>query len=107
MTTSPAPRSPANTFVQRITINPDGRTDKQTAKARIDTLTTAVRSVDRDRPITLGEIPWSEVFKGAESLFHESDVGGAPDFVGIHIYSQAHRARRIPRRAARLLDRQG
>jgi hypothetical protein len=73
-------------FVQRITNNADGRPDREIAKAWIERLTTAIRTVDDRHMITVGVIPWAQVFKGARPLFHAPDVGGTLDFVSVHLY---------------------
>ena len=39
--------------------------------------------------ITVGEIPWAQVFKGAKPLFESPRVGGPLDFVSVHFYPKA------------------
>ncbi|APW60702.1 cellulase family glycosylhydrolase [Paludisphaera borealis] len=73
-------------FVQRLTIDAHGRSDREIAKAWVDRLTTAVRSVDDRHMITVGVIPWAQVFKGAKPLFYSPEVGGPLDFVSVHFY---------------------
>ena len=73
-------------FVQRITLDLCGRSDKEVAKAWVEKLTGAIRSVDRRHLITVGVIPWAQVFKGAKPLFNSPEVGGPLDFVSIHFY---------------------
>ena len=73
-------------FVQRITVNAGGRSDKEIAKAWVEKLTAAIRSVDDRHLITVGVIPWAQVFKGAKPLFHSPEVGASLDFVSIHFY---------------------
>ncbi|MBX6312146.1 MAG: cellulase family glycosylhydrolase [Isosphaeraceae bacterium] len=73
-------------FVQRITLDLAGRTDKEVARAWIKTLTDAIREVDDRHMITIGVIPWAQTFKGAKPLFHAPDVGGPLDFVSVHFY---------------------
>jgi hypothetical protein len=73
-------------YVQRITIDPRGRTDKEIAKAWVGRLTAAIRSVDDQHMITVGVIPWAQVFKGAKPLFYSPEVGGPLDFVSVHFY---------------------
>jgi hypothetical protein len=76
-------------FVQRITIDARGRTDKEIARAWVAKLTNAIRSVD-DRPmITVGVIPWAQVFKGAKPLFYAPEVCGTLDFVSVHFYPKS------------------
>lgn len=73
-------------FVQRITIDVGDRSDKQIARAWVERLTTAIRAVDGRHLITVGEIPWAFVFKGAKPLFHDPAVGNPLDFVSVHVY---------------------
>jgi hypothetical protein len=76
-------------FVQRITLDARGRTDREIARAWVERLTTAIRRVD-DRPmITVGVIPWAQVFKGAQPLFYAPEVRGMLDFVSVHFYPKA------------------
>ncbi len=73
-------------FVQRITTDAAGRSDKEIAKAWVEKLTGAIRTVDDRHLITVGVIPWAQVFKGAKPLFHSPEVGASLDFVSIHFY---------------------
>jgi hypothetical protein len=73
-------------FVQRLTIDARGRTDREIAKAWVERLTTAIRSVDDRHMITVGVIPWAQAFPGAKPLFYSPEVGGPLDFVSIHLY---------------------
>jgi hypothetical protein len=76
-------------FVQRITTDARGRTDKEIARAWVERLTTAIRSVDDRHMITVGVIPWAQVFKGAQPLFYAPEVRGPLDFVCVHFYPKA------------------
>jgi len=76
-------------YVQRITLDARGRSDKEIARAWVETLTTAIRSVDDGHMITVGVIPWAQVFKGARPLFYSPEVGGPLDFVSVHFYPKA------------------
>lgn len=73
-------------YVQRLTIDPRGRTDKEIARAWVAQLAAAIRSVDDRHMITVGVIPWAQVFKGAKPLFYAPDVCGPLDFVSVHFY---------------------
>jgi len=73
-------------FVQRITLDAKGRSSHEIAKAWIERLTSAIRSVDDRHMITVGVIPWAQVFKGAKPLFHDPEVGASLDFVSVHFY---------------------
>ena len=76
-------------FVQRITTDARGRTDQEIARDWVAKLAAAIRSVD-DRPmITVGVIPWAQVFKGAKPLFYAPEVCGPLDFVSVHFYPKA------------------
>ncbi len=73
-------------FVQRITIDPRGRTDMEIAQAWVAKLAAAIREVDQRHMITVGVIPWAQVFKGAKPLFYSPEVGKPLDFVSVHFY---------------------
>ncbi len=76
-------------YVQRITTDLKGRTDKEVARAWVETLTGAIRSVDGKTMITVGVIPWAQVFKGAKPLFYAPEVCQTLDFVSVHFYPKA------------------
>jgi Cellulase (glycosyl hydrolase family 5) len=76
-------------FVQRITTDMRGRTDKEIARAWVTKLAAAIRSVDDRHMITVGVIPWAQVFKGAKPLFYAPEVCGPLDFVSVHFYPKA------------------
>ena len=82
----PGPPLGGKYYIQRITLDRRGRTDKEVAAAWVRKLTGAIRSVDRRHLITVGVIPWAQVFKGAKPLFHSPEVGGPLDFVAVHFY---------------------
>ncbi len=73
-------------FVQRLTLEPGGRTKIEIAKAWVDTLTAAIRAEDGGHLITVGVIPWAQVWPGAKPVFYAPEVRGALDFVSIHLY---------------------
>ena len=75
--------------MQRITTDARGRTDQEIARAWVEKLTTAIRSVDNRPMITVGVIPWAQVFKGAKPLFYAPEVCGTLDFVSVHFYPKA------------------
>jgi len=76
-------------YVQRITTDLRGRTDREVARDWVGKLAAAVRSVDDRAMITVGVIPWAQVFKGAEPLFYAPEVCGPLDFVSVHLYPKA------------------
>jgi len=73
-------------FVQRLTLDPGKRTNQQIAKAWVAKLTSAIREVDPKHMITVGVIPWAQIFKGAKPLFYDPEVGGPLDFTSVHFY---------------------
>ncbi len=75
-----------NYFVQRIAIDLKGRTQQEIARQWVARLAGAIRSVDRRTLITVGVIPWAQVFKGAKPLFYAPEVRGPLDFVSVHFY---------------------
>ncbi len=76
-------------FVQRITRDMAGRTREEVAKQWVKKLTTAIRKVDDGHMITVGVIPWAQVFKGAKPIFYAPGVGDPLDFVSVHLYPKA------------------
>lgn len=86
---TPGPPLGGKYFVQRIATEMKGRTDREVARAWVERLTTAIRSVDDRTMITVGVIPWAQVFKGAKPLFYAPEVCGPLDFVSIHLYPKA------------------
>jgi len=73
-------------FVQRLTLTPGQRTPIEIAKAWVDKLTAAIRAEDRGHLITVGVIPWAQVWPGAKPIFYSPEVRGALDFASIHLY---------------------
>jgi hypothetical protein len=77
-------------FVQRLTTDMRGRTDREVGKAWIAALTTAIRTVDRRHLITVGVVPWEETFgPGAKSAFRDPEVSAPLDFLCVHYYPRA------------------
>ncbi len=73
-------------FVQRLTLEPGKRSQIEIAKAWADKLTAAIRAEDKKHLITVGVIPWAQVWPGAKPVFYSPEVRGAFDFVSIHLY---------------------
>jgi hypothetical protein len=73
-------------FVQRITLDLAGRTQKEVAKAWIDRLVTAIRKHDKRHMITAGVIPWVHTFPKAKPLFYSNEVSANLDFASVHFY---------------------
>jgi hypothetical protein len=76
-------------FVQRLTLDPAGRTNHEIAKAWVAKLCGAIREVDEQHLITVGVIPWALVFRGAKPLFYDPEVGEPLDFASVHFYPKA------------------
>lgn len=73
-------------FVQRLTLEPGKRTPIEIAKAWAEWLTAAIRAEDSRHLITVGAIPWAQVWPGAKPVFYSPEVSPAFDFVSIHLY---------------------
>ncbi len=58
----PGPALGGKYYVQRISTNARGRTDKEIAGAWVKYLCSAIRSIDTTHMITVGVIPWAQVF---------------------------------------------
>lgn len=75
-------------FVQRITLDPAGRTRPEIAKTWIETLAAAVRAKDREALVTVGLVDWSLDRPGLSSGFVPEKVCEKLDFVCVHLYPQ-------------------
>jgi hypothetical protein len=75
-------------FVQRLTLNLAGRTQRQVAKAWVERLVPAIRKHDRRHLITVGVIPWSMVWPGAQSILYAPEISTNLDFVSVHFYPE-------------------
>ena len=73
-------------FVQRISLDLEGRSRHQVARAWVDKLTLSIRKQDPKHLITVGVIPWALPFPGATPLFYSPEVGAHLDFVSVHFY---------------------
>ena len=73
-------------FVQRLTLDLNGRTREEVARDWVKAMTDAIREVDKAHMITVGVIPWAHVFPGAKPLFYAPTVCGPLDFVSVHFY---------------------
>lgn len=76
-------------FVQRISLDLKQRSRQEVAAEWVRQMTSAIRSVDRKRLITVGVIPWVFVFGGGKPFFYAPETGGPLDFVSIHFYPEA------------------
>jgi len=75
-------------FVQRIALDLAGRTREQVAAAWVAKLVGTIRAHDAGGMITVGVIPWAQVFPKARPLFYAKRVGGRLDFVSVHFYPE-------------------
>ncbi|HEX3717753.1 MAG TPA: cellulase family glycosylhydrolase [Verrucomicrobiae bacterium] len=73
-------------YVQRLTLDSAGRSDKQIAKAWVDKMTGTIRKYDKDHLITVGAIPWALPWPNAKPLFYSPEVSKNLDFVSVHFY---------------------
>lgn len=76
-------------FVQRLTLDFAGRTQKQIAKAWVDTMAAAIRKHDRQHLLTIGVIPWALTWPNAKPLFYSKEVSKNLDFVSVHFYPKS------------------
>ena len=73
-------------YVQYLTRTPDGRDGHTIAKAWVDTLADAIRTVDTRHLVTVGVIPWATVWPDAKPVFYNPVVAEKLDFASVHFY---------------------
>jgi len=73
-------------FVQRLTLDFAGRTEKQIAEAWVNQLVAAIRKHDRQHLATVGAIPWAMTWTNAKPLIYSPEVSKNLDFVSLHFY---------------------
>jgi hypothetical protein len=73
-------------FVQYISLDLEGRTREQVARAWVEKLAAAIRKHDDRHMITVGVIPWALTFPGAKPIFYSEEAGAALDFTSVHFY---------------------
>jgi hypothetical protein len=73
-------------FVQRLSLDLDGRTREQVAEAWVNKMVDAIRQHDQQHLVTVGVIPWVFAFGGGKPLFYSPTVGKRLDFVSVHFY---------------------
>lgn len=76
-------------FVQRINLSLAGRSKDAVASAWLRRMIDPIRQADDKTMITVGEIPWAQVFPGAKSPFHSCEAGKLLDFVSVHFYPKS------------------
>jgi hypothetical protein len=70
-------------FVQRLTRNNAGRSQVEIARGWVEMLTRAIRAEDSSRLITVGVIPWAQVWPGAKPVFYVRPAGRT--FSGVQV----------------------
>jgi hypothetical protein len=74
-------------YAQRLTTDMRGRTEQEIARAWIAKLTSGIRAVDNRHMLTVGVIPFEQLFgKAARPTFRAPDVCAPLDFVSVHFY---------------------
>lgn len=73
-------------FVQRLTLDPTGRSALEIAEAWVKQMVTTIRRQDQRHLITVGAIPWAATWPGAKPLFYSKEVSRHLDFVSLHLY---------------------
>jgi hypothetical protein len=73
-------------FVQRLTLDFAGRSEKQIARAWVEKMAAAVRKHDPQHLLTVGAIPWALTWPAAQPLFYSKEVSSNLDFVSLHFY---------------------
>ena len=73
-------------FVQRIAKDMKGRTQAQIASAWVKKMTQAIREADPDALITVGIIPWAQIWPAAKPIFYAPEAAQHLDFVSAHFY---------------------
>jgi len=73
-------------FVQRIAKEIKGRTQVEIAAAWVKQMTQAIRKADADTLITVGVIPWAQIWPNAKPIFYAPGAAKHLDFVSVHFY---------------------
>lgn len=73
-------------FVQRLTLDLNGRTREEVAEEWVNQMVAAIRRHDKRHMVTVGVIPWVFVFGAGKPLFYSPEVGKRLDFVSVHFY---------------------
>lgn len=73
-------------FVQRISKDPAARKSEEIAEAWVGKMAGAIRKHDRNGLVTVGVIPWAQVWPNAKPLFYAPNVARHLDFVSVHFY---------------------
>ena len=78
-------------FVQRIAKELKGRSQGEIAAAWVKQMVAAIREVDRDALLTVGVIPWAQIWPTAKPVFYAPDAARHLDFVSVHFYPRKDR----------------
>jgi hypothetical protein len=78
-------------FVQRISHAADGRPAADIAAAWVRLLVESIRTVDPHTLVTVGVIPWAQVWPNAKPVFYAPAARRHLDFVSVHFYPRAGR----------------
>ena len=73
-------------FVQRISLDLEGRRRELVAAAWVDRLAAAIRKNDKRHMITLGIIPWKYEFPQSDLIFYSKEASENLDFTSVHFY---------------------
>jgi hypothetical protein len=73
-------------FVQRLTLDPKGRSAQEIAAAWVKRMTGAIREQDDKHLTTVGVIPWAMVWPNAKPVFYAPEVAKHLDFTSVHFY---------------------
>lgn len=76
-------------FVQRISHDLAGRSREAIAEAWVRKMVKAIRKHDTEHWVTVGVIPWAQVFSGAKPVFYSPEVARHLDFVSVHFYPKS------------------
>lgn len=76
-------------FVQRLSLDLEGRTREEVARAWVSKMVASIRKVDTKHLITVGVIPWVHVFGAGKPFFYSPEVGEGLDFVSVHFYPES------------------
>lgn len=73
-------------FVQRLTLDFQGRKPAEIAAAWAKQMLTAIRQHDPQHLITVGAIPWAMTWTNAKPIIYSPEVSKHLDFVSVHFY---------------------
>ena len=80
-------------FVQRIANQLGKRAQAEIAAAWVAQMTRAIRKVDPESLITVGVIPWAQIWPNAKPIFYSPAAARHLDFVSVHFYPQQGKVR--------------